>query len=358
MNATPKAASETGVATNAPSHPTTLQNPHPETQTETRAEARRRRLAEAERRLLGGLGTIAQSSEAYAAFLRFRAALARHSGSYSFRNTLLLFQQRPTATLCMGFKAWQRWGRRVRKGEKGLVILAPILRTAHAEEEAEWAGVALGERYACGFRTAHVFDIAQTDARGDFEGDPIEVAPFPRLEGHQHAALYGELREACRLAGFEVAEFERGAGEGRNGYCSHRGTIGIASDLAPDHKAKTCAHELAHALAHFERDPEARGGGHPPRRSPWRIRHVERHVMELQAESAAYLTCYALGLDTSAASLPYLHSYLDPDPASGAAVGGGEPSPEAVLLGQLEEACRLAEAALALVDRVRAAGAS
>ena len=44
---------------------------------------------------------------------------------YSFNNHLMIFLQRPEATLVAGFRKWQELDRQVRKGEKGIAIFAP-----------------------------------------------------------------------------------------------------------------------------------------------------------------------------------------------------------------------------------------
>src|SRR5260370_9183122 len=47
---------------------------------------------------------------------------------YSFHNVLLIASQNPNATYVAGFRTWNQLGRFVKKGEKGIVILAPIVR--------------------------------------------------------------------------------------------------------------------------------------------------------------------------------------------------------------------------------------
>lgn len=71
---------------------------------------------------------------------------------FSARNALLILCQLPTASACAGFHAWRAAGRSVRKGEKGLGILAPV--TIKGEDDSEG-------RLA--FRVVHVFDISQTE---------------------------------------------------------------------------------------------------------------------------------------------------------------------------------------------------
>ena len=53
--------------------------------------------------------------------------------SYSFNNTLLILGQKPEATRVAGFNAWRKLDRFVRKGEKGIWILAPMVYKSDAE---------------------------------------------------------------------------------------------------------------------------------------------------------------------------------------------------------------------------------
>ena len=55
-------------------------------------------------------------------------ATAARLPHYSLNNLLLIAAQRPQATAVAGFHAWKALGRQVDKGEKGIAILAPIVR--------------------------------------------------------------------------------------------------------------------------------------------------------------------------------------------------------------------------------------
>ena len=56
--------------------------------------------------------------------------------NYSFNNTMLIAMQKPNATLVAGFKAWQKnFDRHVKKGEKGIRILAPAPYKIKEEQE-------------------------------------------------------------------------------------------------------------------------------------------------------------------------------------------------------------------------------
>src|SRR5438552_5821715 len=86
----------------------------------------------------------------------YLATMARFP-QYSFGNVMLIASQRPDATRVAGFHAWRKLGRFVRKGEKGIAILAPIVgrKEAHAADG--------DSKTVVGFRAAYVFDVAQTD---------------------------------------------------------------------------------------------------------------------------------------------------------------------------------------------------
>src|SRR6266853_6218270 len=82
---------------------------------------------------------------------------------YSWGNVLLICSQRPDATYVAGFHAWLKMRRYVRKGEKGIVILAPMVGRKKSDGELTEDE----QTRVFGFRAAHVFDISQTD------GEPL-----------------------------------------------------------------------------------------------------------------------------------------------------------------------------------------
>jgi hypothetical protein len=93
---------------------------------------------------------------------------------YSLHNVCLIMAQRPTATRVAGFHTWRTIGRFVRKGEKGIAILAPIVARRHQDSEDD------DSRTVVGFRTAYVFDVEQTDGAplpqaAEASGDPGEA---------------------------------------------------------------------------------------------------------------------------------------------------------------------------------------
>src|SRR5260370_24537552 len=84
--------------------------------------------------------------------------------NYSFGNILEIALQRPSASRVAGMYAWNQLGRRVKKGEKGIRILAPIIRiNRKPHEEAEKNITKQNTRVLVGFRNAYVFDVEQTE---------------------------------------------------------------------------------------------------------------------------------------------------------------------------------------------------
>lgn len=87
--------------------------------------------------------------------------------NYSFQNILLIASQRPTATRVAGIRTWNELGRRVRRGEKGIMIFAPLIgykRNLSIEQDQQTdAHTARPEPRLVGFRAVHVFDVAQTE---------------------------------------------------------------------------------------------------------------------------------------------------------------------------------------------------
>jgi antirestriction protein ArdC len=87
--------------------------------------------------------------------------------SYSFHNVLLIATQRPDASRVAGFNTWKSLGRFVRKGEKGIRIIAPIISRKKESQSVDSLTVAResqnGDRILRGFRFVHVFSQEQTD---------------------------------------------------------------------------------------------------------------------------------------------------------------------------------------------------
>jgi IrrE N-terminal-like domain/N-terminal domain of anti-restriction factor ArdC len=200
--------------------------------------------------------------------------------SYSFNNCCLIINQCPEASSVAGFNAWKKLNRTVKKGEKGIRILAPMV---HKEAEDP-------ESVRVSFRSVAVFDVSQT------EGEPLPEI-VNRLEGDDNGVL-DALKGFAISKGFNVVEEDLGE---TNGSCSYRSPITIT--LNPNRsllqQAKTLAHELGHALLHCGENYTG---------------HDVKSAMELEAESVAFIVLQHFGVDSGDYSFGYISHWV----ASGA----------------------------------------
>jgi hypothetical protein len=212
---------------------------------------------------------------------------------YSFGNQVLIAWQRPEASRVAGFHRWLELGRHVRKGEKGIAILAPMVGRRKERDGEATDGETETETRVYGFRTVFVFDVAQT------EGDPLpEICEA--LTGDGPAGMWDRLAALAGSIGWRVSvEPVAGAANGWARYSDR--LIVVEAGNAPAMRLKTLVHEVAHALLH---DPEADG------------RPGSREVVELEAESVAYVVSRSVGLDSSGYSFGYLAGWR----ADGAAI--------------------------------------
>lgn len=220
------------------------------------------------------------SGEDWAAMLATSAKFHR----YSLGNVLLIVRQCPTATRVAGFKRWQELGRQVRKGEKGIAILAPCVRKIDDGEGGE-------VRRLVGFKVAHVFDVAQTD------GEPLADVRPVLLEGEAPEGLWDGLAKQVADAGFMLGRGECGGANGRTDYISR--TVTVRADVSDAQAVKTLAHELGHILC-----------GHEVRGLGWC-----RGVAEVEAESVAFIVTSAHGLSSDGYTLPYVAGWAGGDAA-------------------------------------------
>lgn len=272
---------------------------------------RETRLAAAHAVLTRGLAGVREDPRAMAAFLTFRS----HFHEYSINNTVLIWMQRPSARYTMGFRTWLKHGRRVRKGERGLVVFAPIV---HRPTKAEiGAGADPDDKTVAGYKTAVTFDYEQTEAVTD--DALVYVPPVPRLDTGAPEGLIARLEAAAVSVGYEVRyRAETGYADG---WCNPRDrVITVCSSLAGADRASVLTHELAHALAHAG------------------DRETTQARKELQAEASSFVALAALGLDTGRSSLPYLRSWA----------GGGDET----LIAELTVIDRIARDLLARVEAV------
>ena len=223
--------------------------------------------------------------------------------NYSFNNTLLIAMQRPDATLVAGYNAWKnKFNRYVKKGEKGIQIIAPAPVKEREEREKIDKDTGLAvlnengepeievvERVIPRFRVTTVFDYAQTDGE-----------PLPTLEVNELTARvkdYTLLKEAIEQVSPVPIRFGEIEGSAK-GYYSHMDKeICVRADMGESQTIKTMIHEVAHAMLHDSDQMKQRG------------EEKDQLTKETEAESIAFTVCSALGIDTSDYSFPYVASW-------------------------------------------------
>ena len=215
----------------------------------------------------------------------YLAAMAKFP-RYSVNNTLLILSQRPDAQQCAGLRTWNRLGRCVLKGERGIAILAPVVsRRRHADssrrtkpDDETQLQDGNSDDTVVGFRRACVFDVSQTD------GAPL---PEPACVAGNPGPYTDRLKEFAAERGVTL-EYSRHIASAR-GACKGS-TIVLLPDLPPAEHLSTLAHELGHALLHRHVGREV----------------VSRTVRETEAEAVAFVVCEAIGLTVGTASSDYV----------------------------------------------------
>jgi DNA primase catalytic core len=267
-----------------------------------RADDARTAKLEALHERLAAQVTALRTGEDWARWL----ATAARFHDYSFGNTMLILARRPEATAVAGYEAWKALGRQVDKGEKGIAILAPVVRRAavdpdndvprpgQPEPEAPAQNPSTSTSRVTGFRAAYVWDVGQTS------GAPLPQEPAPQLlRGQAPDGLWEALTGAVTAAGYTV---ERGPCGGANGVTiPATRTVRVRDDVDDAQAVKTLAHEFGHVLLHTDAETD----GELPAAVPC------RGVVEVEAESVAYLVSAVHGLDSGAYTFPYVAHWAD-----------------------------------------------
>lgn len=236
------------------------------------------------------------TSEQYQMYLQTMAKFH----NYSFNNTLLIAMQRPDATLLAGYQTWQKkFHRHVKRGEKGIKIIAPVSvkekrQVEKIDEETQEIVIGIDgqpetetvERILPRFRVTTVFDVSQT------EGEPLPTLEVNELVGD--VFIYEDFMkglEEISPVPFQFQEIDSGA---KGYYSNAEKLVAIQTGMSQAQTMKTAVHETAHAILH-DRDVMEENGI-----------TKDRMTKEVESESVAYVVCNHFGLDTSDYSFNYV----------------------------------------------------
>lgn len=258
-------------------------------------------------------------SDRYAAYLQAMSRFHR----YSYKNIILILAQYPSASRVAGFHAWKKFGRSVKKGERGIQILAPCSYTKLEQREDAESGtqevVAVKKRR---YKVEYVFDVTQTEGRelpdlvGELSGDVEQyemicaalqaASPVPITFGSLPPGVKGQYSHVDQL-------------------------ITILPGMSQVQTIKTMIHEVAHSKLHAL--PVENGvvtGKH----------EKSRPTRETEAESVAYVVCQRLGIDTSDQSFGYVAEWTrDKEMTALKASLGCIRDAAAEIIGSIEQSC-------------------
>ena len=295
-------------------------------------------------------------SEKYMRYLSVMSKFHR----YSVNNTMLIYMQRPDATLVAGFNKWKnQFERHVKKGEHGITIIAPTPYKKKIEEmkrdpdthapilDADGKAVMEEKEIEIPmFRPVKVFDVSQTDGK-----------PLPELASSLSGTVphYEAFMEALRRSAPVPIEFEP-MDENMDGYfSSEQQRIAIREGMSEVQTVSAAVHETAHSKLHdpkkYEAEPTWKivmvsegGTKHDFRldfateaeaeqaaseegwrfvdenRFEWRLEVEEdltavkqtaknRNTEEVEAESISYAVCQYFGIQTGENSFGYIASW-------------------------------------------------
>ena len=222
--------------------------------------------------------------------------------NYSFNNTMLIAMQKPDATLVAGFKAWQKnFDRHVKKGEKGIRILAPAPYKIKEEQEKfdpvtgeimlDKNGMPVTEEVEIkipAFRVVPVFDVSQTD------GKELPDIGVNELSGSVED--YEDFMQALTEVSPVPISYEDIDGDAKGYFHTTDHRIAIQEGMSQSQTVKTAIHEVAHAKLHDrERNQDIDA-----------VLDKDRNTKEVEAESVAYTVCQHFGIDTSDYSFGYI----------------------------------------------------
>ena len=244
---------------------------------------------------------------------RYRKYLSTMSRfhKYSLNNVMLIHSQRPDATLVAGFNRWKNsFGRHVKKGEKGIQILAPTPYKIKVEKEKldpdtklpmiDENGNPVTEEKEVSipmFKVVSVFDVSQT------EGKPLPALAFSLSGAVEHFEEFIEALKRTSTVPIKVEHTDKNV----DGYFDLADqSITIQAGMSEVQTVCAAIHEIAHSRLHnYDHMNEVADDGETLL-SP---AEKDRHTEEVEAESISYAVCQYFGIETAENSFGYIASW-------------------------------------------------
>jgi len=231
-------------------------------------------------------------------YLKFCARLPK----YSLNNQILIMLQDPKATICQSYNGWKAIGRTVKKGEKGIRILAPNPFKVKKEQKVfdengdqlfDQAGnpvMEIVEVPVMSYRLVSTFDVRQT------EGADLPVNSVEELTAGVDG--YSKLFDALTKASGVQVEFENIESGAKGYYSVDRDIIVLNSGMSESQTLKTLIHETAHQMLHSKDALKGQA-------------KKSRYLKETEAESVAFVVCQHFGIDTSDYTFGYVAGWSE-----------------------------------------------
>ena len=241
------------------------------------------------------------ASDKYKEYLQTMSRFHR----YSVNNQMLIFMQKPDASLVAGFNKWKdSFGRNVKRGEKGIKIIAPAPYKKKIEKEKLDPDTKLpmldengqpikevAEVSTSTFKVVSVFDISQT------EGKPLPELSSDLTGNVEHYDAFMEAVKRSSPVPIDFKPIENGA----DGFFSYDNqSITLREGMSEKQTVCAAIHEMAHATLHnYSRR----------NKDETDVERKDRHTEEVEAESIAYAVCAYYGIETVENSFGYLASW-------------------------------------------------
>jgi hypothetical protein len=187
---------------------------------------------------------------------------------------MLIFSQKPDATLVAGYRTWRDMGHQVRAGEKGIKIMAPIFMKNVEENE---VGQLTSLQKLVGFRVVSVFDSSQLTEPAKAFWDFRKNMPYDAEDKYQ-LVKRAVMSDALGIV-------EKPLPRGKRGVATED-VIYLQEGMGSVDRTNVLIHEWGHEILHFG-----------PGRSLIDAGELSKAVEECQAESVSYVVSRFLGME-------------------------------------------------------------